>query len=415
MSRMHIRSLSLTNFRNFERLETHLPVGRPLLLYGANAQGKTSLLEAVYVLATGSSPLTSQDRELIRWDAEATGLPYLRVRAEVEANGQLTELEVVFEKRRLANGKSRLQKTFRANRAPKRRVDVVGLLNVVLFVPQDIELVAGGPAVRRRFLDDALCQVDRTYCDALEKYTKALRQRNATLRHIRSHGGDAKQLEPMENSLARHGIVVTDGRHRLVRILSERAGRLQRELTGMREWLRLEYQPGFDQSNAAGPHLDAHDDSRQAVPWGQRACLADRVGAFRVALAARRAGDIERTVTSIGPHRDDVVSISGVLGSDAPGIDLRTFGSRGQQRTAVLAVKLAEMEWIHERSKQAPVLLLDEVLAELDKARREYLFTRVRDVEQCLLTATDVGMFSESFRAEAALWEVRNGTVSSDP
>ena len=146
---MHIRYLSLTNFRNYARLELTLPE-RPLLLYGANAQGKTSLLEAIYLLATGSSPLTSLDRQLIRWEAEEEGLPYARVWAEVVRRDRIQEIEIVLENKPLANGTKRLQKTIRVDRARKRRADLAGQLNVVVFMPQDVELVAGPPAGRRR-------------------------------------------------------------------------------------------------------------------------------------------------------------------------------------------------------------------------------------------------------------------------
>ena len=185
---MRIRHLSLTNFRNYARLELSLPE-RPLLIYGANAQGKTSLLEAIYLLATGSSPLTALDRQVIKWEAEAEGLAYARVWAEVVHRDRVQEVEIVLEKQALANGTARLQKTMRVDRVRKRRADIAGRLNVVLFMPEDVELVSGPPSRRRRYLDDTLCQVDAAYANALELYNEVLRQRNAALRHLRDEGG----------------------------------------------------------------------------------------------------------------------------------------------------------------------------------------------------------------------------------
>ena len=422
---MRIRYLSLTNFRNYARLELTLPE-QPLLLHGANAQGKTSLLEAVYLLATGSSPLTSLDRQLIKWEAEAEGLPYARVWAEVvrrepspRAGGagggdRIQELEIVLENRPLANGTTRLQKTIRVDRVRKRRADLTGRLNVVFFMPQDIDLVAGPPAGRRRYLDDTLCQVDKAYCTALERYTEALRQRNATLRHLRDKLGDPSQLAPFEEVLARQGVIVANGRRELVAALSQRADRIHQRLTGGAEWLRLEYHPNFD---PAAPPALKYQMGLGLQPYGgppPEVGVEGLVAAFRQALLARRRDEIARGMTLTGPHRDELRFVAGSPAQGTHEVDLGTYGSRGQQRTAVLALKLAELGWMRERTGETPVLLLDEVLAELDAARRRYLLAQVDSVEQALLTATDPEMFSTEFRERAALWEVRGGIVRRD-
>ena len=408
---MHIRYLSLTNFRNYARLELTLPE-RPLLLHGANAQGKTSLLEAIYLLATGSSPLTSLDRQLIKWEAEAEGLPYARVWAEIVRRDRIQEVDIVLEKRPLANGTTRLQKTIRVDRVRKRRADLSGRLNVVLFMPQDVELVAGPPAGRRRHMDDTLCQVDGAYCTALERYNEALRQRNAALRHLRDEGGDPAQLAPFEEVLAREGVVVANCRRELVAALSQRADRIHQQLTGGAEWLRLEYQPNFDP--AAPPvlryQMGLSLQSYEGPPPGVEA--EGLVEAFRQALLTRRADEIARGMTLAGPHRDEMRFVVGSPAQGTHEVDLGTYGSRGQQRTAVLALKLAELEWMRERTGDTPVLLLDEVLAELDATRRRYLLSQVDSVEQALLTATDPEMFSADFRQRAVLWEVRGGIVT---
>ena len=407
---MRIRHLSLTNFRNYARLELTLPE-RPLLLHGSNAQGKTSLLEAIYLLATGSSPLTPLDRQLIRWEAEAEGLPYARVWAEVARRDRVQELEIVLENKPLANGTTRMQKTIRVDRTRKRRADLAGLLNVVLFMPQDVELVAGPPAGRRRYMDDTLCQADGEYCAALEQYTEALRQRNAALRHLRDESGNPAQLAPFEETLARQGVIVANGRRELIAALSQRAHHIHQRLTGGAEWLQLEYRPNFDP--AAPPELEYQMGLGLQLYKGPPPELGAEglVAAFRQALLARRREEIARGMTLTGPHRDELRFVAGSPAQGTHEVDLGTYGSRGQQRTAVLALKLAELAFLQERTGETPVLLLDEVLAELDETRRRYLLAQVDSVEQSLLTATDPQMFSAEFRERAALWEMRGGIV----
>jgi DNA replication and repair protein RecF len=409
---MRIRYLSLTNFRNYARLELTFPE-RPVLLHGGNAQGKTSLLEAVYLLATGSSPLASSDRELIRWQAEAEGLPYARVWAEVERRDQGVELDVTLEKHALSNGTTRLQKTIRVDRAQKHQSDLSGKLNVVLFTPQNVDLISGPPSGRRRYMNDALCQVEEVYSEALGQYTKALRQRNAALRHVRDEGGTPAQLAPFENVLARNGVTIAARRRAFLDHLSSRVKRIHERLTGGEEWLRLEYVPNFDP--AAPPALKyqmgmALQGNREPPP---DVSFDDLVEAYRRVLVERRPEEIARGATVLGPHRDEIRFIAGSPALGTHEVDLGTYGSRGQQRTAVLSLKLAELGWMREQTGQTPVLLLDEVLAELDKARRAYLLGQVNSVEQAILTATDPEMFSAEFLEQAAVWKVKAGIVRS--
>ncbi len=407
---MHIRYLSLTNFRNYARLELTLPEN-PLLLYGGNAQGKTSLLEAIYLLATGSSPLAASDRELIRWQAETEGLPYARVWTEIERRERNIELEIALEKRALSNGTTRLQKTIRIDRAQKRQSDLSGKLNVVLFTPQNVDLVAGSPSGRRRYMNDALSQVDEGYSDALSRYTKALRQRNAALRHVRDEGGNPAQLAPFERALARNGVVIAGRRHAFLDGLSDRVKRIHERLTGDEEWLRLDYIPNFDPATPpalkAQTGMDLRGSEKPPIDVG----LEQLVEVYQSALIERRSEEIARGATIFGPHRDEIRFIAGSPALGTHEVDLGTYGSRGQQRTAVLSLKLAELRWMHEQTRETPVLLLDEVLAELDKDRRAYLLEHVDDVEQAILTATDLEMFSAPFLEQAAIWEVKGGLV----
>ena len=426
---MRILYLSLTNFRNYARLEVTLPE-QPLLLRGGNAQGKTSLLEAIYLLAAGSSPLATSDRELIRWQSEAEGLPYARVWAELERRDGRRELEIALEKHTIANGTTRLQKSIRIDRSQKTQSDLSGKLNVVLFTPEDVDLVAGSPSGRRRYLNDALCQVDEVYSQALGRYTQALRQRNAALRHVRDKRGDPDQLAPFEKVLARNGVIIARRRRTFIDDLSGRVKRVHQQLTGGSEWLRLDYEPNFD---PIAPPMLRHQmgmDLREPSPGLSQvasrgiaeverrplpnASLDELVEAYGKVLVERRREEIARGVTVFGPHRDEVRFTAGSPALGTHEVDLGTYGSRGQQRTAVLSLKLAELEWMRKETRETPVLLLDEVLAELDRNRRAYLLEQVNSVEQAILTATDPEMFSADFLDRSAVWQVKGGIVQSD-
>ncbi len=400
---MRIQSLSLENFRNYARLVQDLPE-RPILLVGSNAQGKTSLLEAVYYLATGHSPLTSTDRQVINWTAEREGVSFAHLRAEVGKRDRVVEVDLVLSVTVSADGRSRLQKRVRIDRQVRPQQGLSGGLNVVLFVPQDLDLAGGAPASRRRYLDDTLGQVDAGYGAALEAYTSALRQRNALLRYLAEGRGDVEQLDPLDELLARNGVVVCQGRRRLIGELSRHASRVHGSLSGGREWLKLVYQPNFDP--AQPPALDYQMGLGLEEPSGPPRGVADEdlVAAFRQRLRQRRRDEVERGMTLTGPHRDEMRFQVGEM-------DVGVFGSRGQQRTAVLALKLAQLAWMREATGESPVLLLDEVLAELDQQRREYLLAQVDRVEQALLTATDPEMFHEDFRRRAALLKVEGGVV----
>jgi DNA replication and repair protein RecF len=400
---MRVQSLSLENFRNYARLEIDWPAGA-IVLYGANAQGKTGLLEAIAYLASGRSPLTHIDRHLINWTAEREGMAYAHLRADVLTRERRTEIAIALAQTQTRSG-TRLQKKVRVDRKPRRRSELAGHLNVVLFLPQDMDLIAGSPSGRRRYLDDALSQVDPDYAQALSTYSDTLRKRNALLRHLCENGGDPSQLDPLDERLARSGVIVCQGRRRLIASLSRQAGRIHRELTGAREWLRLDYVPNFDP--ASPPAIEYQMElALEAAPSGPPVGVSadDLMAAFRTRLQERRRHEIERGMTLTGPHRDEMRFV-------ANEIDLGTFGSRGQQRTAVLTLKLAQLAWTIEQTGESPVLLLDEVLAELDTQRREFLLSQVAGVEQALLTATDLSMFDAPFLEQAHLFQVEGGIV----
>ena len=397
---MYIQHLSLTNFRNYARLEIDLPEG-PVVLVGGNAQGKTSLLEAIYYLATSRSPHTNTDRQLINWLADEDVWPYARVVAEmVNARGVLTRIEITLSKESGANGEQ-FRKVINIDGLKRRAIDLLGRLNVVLFVPQDMALVEGTPADRRRYLNVTLCQTDAGYCRALGDYEKIITQRNALLKRIKDGAAHVDELDYWDEHAAVTGAVLVAGRQRLLRQLEGLAQQTHRELTGGGEHLTLRYLPSFvPTANGDGQlsfdaiGLDLH---RQLEP-------AEIAPQFRSALRADRRLEIDRGVTLAGPHRDE-------LRFDVNQRDLGHYGSRGQARTAVLALKLAELRWMREAIGEWPVLLLDEVVAELDERRRAYLLEQVAGVNQAVLATTETRLFTEDFLARATLWRVEGGRI----
>lgn len=398
---MLVRHLSLTNFRLYARLELDLPRGL-IIIQGDNAQGKTSLLEAIYFLATAHSPHTHADRQVIRWGAEEESpYPYAMLRAHVERSDGLRLIEVA-----LQRGESnRLRKEIRIDRIARRGIDLVGQLNVVLFLPGDVELVAGAPALRRDFLDAALAQVDIDYVRALDRYTRALAQRNALLKQAQERALDPDELTIWDDQLVPAGVEIAMRRRRAVAELARLAMPIHRELSNGQEYLQITYQPSFDPARPGtfgAPYQVSIDDSHPPAGVDQR----DLQAAFRQALAERRREEIARGMTLVGPHRDEMRFM-------ANGMDLGDFGSRGQQRTAVLALKLAQVAWMRERTHESPVLLLDEVLAELDPHRRRCLLRQIADAHQTVVTTTDIQRFDRDFARHAAMFQVQGGVVSA--
>jgi DNA replication and repair protein RecF len=399
---MRLSHLSLTNFRNFVRLETGMPSG-PTLLVGANAQGKTSLLEAIYFLVGASSPHASSDRQLIHFLALEDVLPVARIVAEINRQGrpQRIEIRIILEPTGAA-GEARLRKEVLINGLKKRVQDLAAGFNAVLFLPQDLQVVEGSPSERRRFLDSTISQVDPTYARASTEYGKVLSQRNALLKQLQERSGDKGELEFWDEQLADSGATLMRARALALHELERRAAGYHERMSQGAETLRLAYQPAFDPTAEPGGQLDLPMET--SFDWTSLSREALRQS-FHNALAESQREQITRGVTTLGPHRDD-------MAFRANGLDLRTYGSRGQNRTAMLATKLAEVEWLHEQTGEWPVLLLDEVQAELDPARREALLECVGYVDQAILTAADPSMFTASFREQAEIWRIRAGTLA---
>lgn len=400
---MHIEHLSLTNFRNYGRLELDFS-REATLLYGANAQGKTNLLEAIYYLATTRSHHAVQDNQLLNWDAEQSEDPIVvgRLVAQVQRQDgeRLLEMRLIKERQ---NGNSSFRREALVNRRKVRLMDLLGNLRVVLFLPQDVQMVTGSPSERRRYLDITLCQSDSIYCRTLSRYNKVLEQRNAVLRRMAEEGRGRDMLPVFTEKLVKLGGHIFARRASFLAALAREAQRIHyEELTDGRETLRLRYMPrlyGNNHNNGDGR------DVEEWAEWLEQASPEEASERFRHALETSAAQDIARARTTIGPQRDDWAFV-------VNGRDLGSYGSRGQQRTAVLALKMAEINWMAEETAETPVLLLDEVVAELDEQRRALLLSYIQRGAQAILTATDPAMFTETFLQEANALHVSNGRIS---
>ncbi|MBI3977440.1 MAG: DNA replication/repair protein RecF [Chloroflexi bacterium] len=403
---MDVTHLSLTNFRNYARLELDLPAGIALF-HGANAQGKTNLLEAIYFLATTKSPRATADRELINWLALEDPLPASHLAAAVHRRRGNIRVEIGMMAREarespedtfsLAAAGS-VTKRVKVNGIVKRAVDFIGHVNVVHFSPQDIDLVTGAPAVRRRYLDVTNAQVDGQYVRALQQYNRVLLQRNHLLRLIRDRQASADQLAFWDEQLVTYGSAIVARRQRTVGELNGFVQEIHRTLTGSPQYLETGYRAsvgGATAVEAAG---------RREGPGAALASEAAVAETFRRGLREVRAREILQGASLVGPHRDD-------LAFRVDRVDVQTFGSRGQQRTVALAMKLAEARFIEQEAGETPILLLDDVLSELDHVRRRQVLSSVRPDQQVLITTTELDPFAAEFLARAALFAVAQGRV----
>jgi DNA replication and repair protein RecF len=347
---MYLKHLSLTNFRNFARLDVDIP-RRVVVLVGANAQGKTSILEAIYFLAAFTSFQTHADRQVVNFnEAKNNSLTVTRLVAEYQRGKGKHRLEtrLILEPTGVVNSQ-RLRKEVLLDGVKKPVSEAIGHFNAVIFVPQMSQIVEGAPEDRRRYLNLALAQSTPAYARVLSEYNQALTQRNALLKLLGERGGSSDQLDVWDDALARLGSQIILWRIEAIQQIERLASRVHHELTHGSEILRLSYEPAFDPLPKPEGQLGLKMD---LVVDRSHLELSEIRDGFRASLSALRSVEIARGITTIGPHRDEMRFL-------ANDIDLGNYGSRGQVRTALLSLKLAEVSWMKDRTGEWPVILLD--------------------------------------------------------
>ena len=407
---MHLKHLSLTNFRKFTRLDLDMPK-RVVLLTGDNAQGKTTILEAVYFLAAFTSFQTHADRQIVNLDEARQGsLTVTRLVADYQRGKSKHRIEVrlILEPVGVLSGQ-RLRKEILLDGVKRPVSDIIGHFNAVIFVPQMSQIIEGAPDERRRYLNLALAQSVPAYARVLSEYSHALTQRNALLRALYENGGAAlssskgnrEQLTVWDDTLSRLGSQLILWRIEAIQRIEHLASRVHHELTRGTEILRLAYEPAYDPLPKPNGQLGLKIDTAIDRSGLDLKFIQD---GFQERLRELRNEEIARGVTTIGPHRDELRFL-------ANDIDLGNYGSRGQVRTALLALKLAEVNWMKERTGEWPVILLDEVMAELDVQRRADLLKYIGESEQVMFTTTDLNLFANEFAGNSEVWKVSNGRV----
>lgn len=358
---MIIKSLELENFRNYKTLSIRFDSGTNIL-YGDNAQGKTNILEAIFLSATTKSHKGSKDRDVINFAADEA-----HIRTYIVKDGLENRVDMHLRKNKTKGIAINGQKI-------KKAAQLLGLLNVVFFSPEDLSIIKNGPSERRRFVDLELCQLDGTYLYDLNHYNKVVNQRNKLLKELYFNPGLKDTLCVWDAQLVTYGSKIIKQRDAFIRQLNEIIYEIHQKLSGGKEALMVSYEPDVL------PEL------------------------FEKKLAESQERDIRLKQTSIGPHRDD---FSFVVGD----IDIRRFGSQGQQRTAALSLKLAEIELVKKVTKDVPLLLLDDVLSELDSSRQNYLLNSIGDI-QTIVTCTGLEEFVNNRFAINKVFEVSNAAIA---
>jgi DNA replication and repair protein RecF len=423
---MRIERLRLTDFRNYRDLDLRLPGGL-VVLRGRNAQGKSNVLEAATIIATSRSFRTTNDREAVRWGAVGH---FARVEAVVARRADTLDVEVIITDAAASTpnptgastapapvppGGLPFRKRIRVNGAPRRAMDLLGQVTVVVFSPTHLDLVIGAPSERRRFLDMTLCQVHSAYCRELSQYHKVVSQRAALLRRIRDGEDSPSSLSFWDDQLARLAIPIMRTRAAFLAHAEAPAARLYGALAGDEvsdddetdaappsgDARSPSANPAVDEDSSPGPLRLVYQPSYTGPLEGDEGEL---VAGMIERLTQVRRREIAQGANVLGPHRDDLGFFSGEM-------DLAIYGSRGQQRSVALALKLAELAYIEAETGDQPILLLDDVLSELDARRRADLLEAVRDLDQVLLTVTDATDVPEEARARATVLHVRGGRV----
>ena len=357
---MIVKSLKLNQFRNYESLQLSFDKGTNLF-YGNNAQGKTNILEAVYLCGTTKSHKGSKDREMIRFGEEEA-----HIRMAISRSQSAYEIDMHLKKNK--------SKGIAIDGVPIRKAsELFGIVNIVFFSPEDLNIIKNGPAERRRFLDSEICQLSRLYMIELANYNKVVAQRNKLLKEISFSGRMADTLEIWDEQMVRYGTSIISERKKFISRLNDILSEIHQNLTGGKEQILIIYEPNVSEE------------------------------AFSEELKAGRERDLRFGQSYTGPHRDDFC----VRVND---IDIRKYGSQGQQRTAALSLKLAEIRLVEEEIHDTPVLLLDDVLSELDGSRQNYLLQSIHSI-QTLITCTGLDEFVENHFEANSVFQVVEGSV----
>ena len=400
---MYLDRLTLGNVRTFRNLDLSLEPGSSVVS-GPNASGKTNLLEAITLLATARSSRARADVELISREAlRDDPLPAARLAAEVStASGTVgVELAVTVREAAAADGRPPATgRRFRVNGVARRASDLIGQLRVVPFSADDLQIIAGSPGQRRRYLDITISQLDVRYVRALQRYQRVLTQRNGLLRRLQERRGrGVDELEFWDGELAAAGGVILAGRAAALAALAAGAAERWEQLAPSSPPLEVRYQPRLPPEQAEA--LPA------AGPGGPEDATGAAQAALHETLLARRGDDIAAGMTRSGPHRDDVQF---AIGEGEAG----AFASRGEQRTLALALRLAEVALSHERTGDPPLLLLDDILSELDAARRERVLAAAYGVDQVLITTPDPDRPGAGELPDARRYRIENGELRAE-
>ena len=358
---MKIKQLKLKNYRNYDLLELDFDPSTNIL-YGDNAQGKTNILESIYMCGTTKSHRGTKDRDMIRFGQEEA-----HIEAVIDKKGVPFEIDIHL--------KNNSPKGVAINKMPIRRaIELFGIVNIVFFSPEDLNIIKNGPSERRKFIDLELSQLDKVYLSDLSNYNRIVNQRNKLLKDVYDRKDLIETLDIWDLQLVNYGKKIIDRRNKFIVELNEIVGKVHGQLTGGKEHLQIYYEP-----------------SASSVD-------------FETNLKKNREKDIKMKSTSVGPHRDDICFM-------ADGLDIRKFGSQGQQRTAALSLKLSEIKIVKKVINDTPILLLDDVLSELDKHRQNYLLDSISDI-QTLITCTGLDDFVNNRFHINKIMHVDNGKVA---
>lgn len=360
---MILKSVALKNFRNYRDLYLEFDTGTNIL-FGDNAQGKTNLLEAVYVSGTSRSHKGSKDRDLIQFGHEES-----HIRTVVEKGGLDYQIDLHIKKNR--------SKGIAINHIPiKKASELLGFLNIVFFSPEDLNIIKNGPSERRRFLDMELCQLDKIYFYHLTKYNKVLNQRNKLLKDIHFKPDLKDTLSIWDIQLAEYGRKLISARRKFVEELNGIVLEIHKKISGNKEELTLRYEPSVKEEQ------------------------------LEEEIVKNQKRDLKLGMTSVGPHRDDLCFL-------IQNVDMRKFGSQGQHRSCALSLKLSEIELVKRSMKETPVLFLDDVLSELDSNRQNFLLNSIHDI-QTVITCTGLDEFVRNRFEINKIFKVVNGTVKPE-